>query len=248
MWIHQWAAGVLFLSMAIAEQARCDSPAAASKRFETAELLARQEAAGEPYMEFLDQPSMSAGLYHLDAGATDRQNPHTLDEIYYVISGRAKLAVEDQDLDVQPGGVLFVAAGAEHRFHTIREALDLVVVFSKQRPSAGVQWRSFTAAEIVAPRNASQNIWNPFLQVATMGFGMYLLPQAVGGDQTLVHPWDELNLVTAGAGRFTAGTETHPIQSGTILFVSREVGHYFHDLASDLEVLILWEGPDPGHD
>ena len=50
--------------------------------YEMAEVSARREQAGAPYLEFLRVPSLSAGLYVLPAGGVDRQRPHAEDEIY----------------------------------------------------------------------------------------------------------------------------------------------------------------------
>jgi mannose-6-phosphate isomerase-like protein (cupin superfamily) len=38
--------------------------------------------------------------------------------------------VAGEDRPVQPGTFMFVAAGAEHRFHSITEELELLVVFA----------------------------------------------------------------------------------------------------------------------
>lgn len=78
---------------------------------------------------------MSAGLYVLPAGGTDQQKPHQEDEIYYVLSGRARVKLrdasgKDQDLAVSPGDVIFVPARQEHRFHSISEELRLLVFFA----------------------------------------------------------------------------------------------------------------------
>ena len=48
---------------------------------------ADQAAGGRLYHEFLRVPDLSAGLYVLEAGATDPQSPHTEDELYYVVAG-----------------------------------------------------------------------------------------------------------------------------------------------------------------
>ena len=58
--------------------------------YDLAELLAAHEDAGDLYHEFLRVPDLSAGLYLLSAGAVDPQQPHTEDEVYYVISGRGQ--------------------------------------------------------------------------------------------------------------------------------------------------------------
>ncbi len=81
------------------------------------------------YRSFLDRDGMSAGVYILPAGAIDRQQPHDRDEIYYVLSGRAQLVVEEDTLNVYPGAALFVAADAKHSFVNISERIELLVAF-----------------------------------------------------------------------------------------------------------------------
>ncbi len=73
---------------------------------------------------------MSCGLYRLRAGEHDPQSPHDRDEVYYVIEGRATLAMTNEELAASPGATLFVPAGAEHRFVNITEDLLLLVMFS----------------------------------------------------------------------------------------------------------------------
>jgi mannose-6-phosphate isomerase-like protein (cupin superfamily) len=73
---------------------------------------------------------MSAGLYVLPAGAKDPQLPHHEDEMYYVISGRARFRAADEDRDVSAGSILFVAAEVEHRFYDIEQELSVLVFFA----------------------------------------------------------------------------------------------------------------------
>src|SRR4029079_3854852 len=105
--------------------------------FEMAELVAWREQTGELYHEFLRRPSMSLGLYVLDAGADDPQSPHDEDEVYYVVAGRAAITVAGERRDVVAGSVVFVPAGAEHRFHDIAERLELLVVFAPAQSGSG---------------------------------------------------------------------------------------------------------------
>ena len=83
-----------------------------------------------PYREFLRVPAMSAGIYVLAPGATDRQTPHREDEIYYVARGRGKVRIGAAEQSVSPGSIVFVEAGCEHRFLDITEQLVLLVVFA----------------------------------------------------------------------------------------------------------------------
>jgi mannose-6-phosphate isomerase-like protein (cupin superfamily) len=89
-----------------------------------------REAAGKRYLEFLRIPAMSAGVYTLPAGGTDPQSPHEEDEMYYVVRGRARMKVAGEDQPVEAGGIIFVAANVEHRFHTIEEELVVLVFFA----------------------------------------------------------------------------------------------------------------------
>jgi mannose-6-phosphate isomerase-like protein (cupin superfamily) len=100
------------------------------ERFESAALMAQQMVAGEPYLEFLRRDTLSAGLYVLEAGGEDKQQPHREDEVYYVIEGRAVLEVNGEQRPVQPGSVVFVAAGVAHRFHSIASKLSVLVLFA----------------------------------------------------------------------------------------------------------------------
>jgi mannose-6-phosphate isomerase-like protein (cupin superfamily) len=86
--------------------------------------------AGELYREFQRADTMSAGLYVLEAGGADPQSPHAQDEIYYVVSGRARFTSGGEQRAVAAGDVLFVPAREEHRFHAIEERLSLLVVFA----------------------------------------------------------------------------------------------------------------------
>ena len=98
--------------------------------FDLADLLAAQNQSNERYFEFLRQPSLSLGVYRLPTGRVDPQSPHTEDEVYYVISGRASIRVGDEDRAVGQGSIVFVAANVKHYFHSIDEDLVVLVFFA----------------------------------------------------------------------------------------------------------------------
>lgn len=105
--------------------------------FETSDVLKRRRESGELYLEFLTASTMSVGVYELAAGSDDPQRPHMEDEIYYVLDGRGRIRVGDDDSEVNPGSVIFVAAGQPHKFHSITEDLRFLVVFAPARGSGG---------------------------------------------------------------------------------------------------------------
>ena len=97
--------------------------------WEFTDIEAARASSGRQYHEFLRVPDISAGIYTLEAGATDPQQPHTEDELYYVVAGRGVITVGDETRPVVPGSVVFVAAAVPHRFHDIAERLELLVMF-----------------------------------------------------------------------------------------------------------------------
>jgi mannose-6-phosphate isomerase-like protein (cupin superfamily) len=98
------------------------------------EIAEQRAQSGKPYLEFLRLPAMSAGLYVLAAGATDRQKPHREDEMYYVVRGRARFKAgpdeAEEDREVSAGSLIFVAAEVGHRFYDISEELEVLVFFA----------------------------------------------------------------------------------------------------------------------
>lgn len=103
--------------------------------FELADLVARRAASGRPYLEFLSVPDLSLGLYVLEPGEPDRQQPHGEDEVYVVMAGRGRITVGGEVAAVGPGSVVFVAATVPHRFHDITEELRLLVAFGPAEAS-----------------------------------------------------------------------------------------------------------------
>jgi mannose-6-phosphate isomerase-like protein (cupin superfamily) len=98
--------------------------------FQIGPLIEQQSQAGKAYLEFLRVPSLSMGVYRLPADGVDPQSPHTEDEVYYVVSGKAQLQVGAEDRSVGAGSIVFVAAHVPHRFHSIAEDLTVLVFFA----------------------------------------------------------------------------------------------------------------------
>lgn len=87
---------------------------------------------GEPnqYREHLRVPDLSVGTYCIPVGGKDGQEPHSEDEVYVVMRGRATLVCEGVEHAVGPGTVVHVPAGEDHRFVDVSEDLSVVVVFA----------------------------------------------------------------------------------------------------------------------
>ena len=102
------------------------------------ELLAQLPAAptpaypeGTPFARALAHGTMRVELYApgSNADGRDRQQPHAQDELYVVQRGTATLRISSQSLGAAPGDVLFVPAGAEHRFEHFTPDFATWVIF-----------------------------------------------------------------------------------------------------------------------
>jgi len=92
--------------------------------------LRERAASDKRYREFLRVPAMSAGVYVLKAGEKDLQSPHREDELYYVVSGKARMKAGGEEQALSAGSIIFVGANVEHRFYDIEEDLTLLVFFA----------------------------------------------------------------------------------------------------------------------
>lgn len=134
---------ILFLSLTLLiwSFTQSDKPAATDipvnddlEHFAMQTLLDSLKASDRPYLPFLTRSTLRCGIYRLEAGATDGQSPHREDEVYYVLSGKSRFKVGEEDVFIQSGDVLFVAANATHQFYDITEDLELLVFFSRKDP------------------------------------------------------------------------------------------------------------------
>lgn len=98
--------------------------------FDLNDLAADSERTGQRWREFLRVPSLSMGLYRLKAGQADEQQPHTEDEVYLVVCGKASFRSGGRDQAVATGSLIFVEWASEHRFVDITEDLTVLVFFA----------------------------------------------------------------------------------------------------------------------
>jgi quercetin dioxygenase-like cupin family protein len=82
------------------------------------------------YREFLRVPALSLGLYRHPPGIEVPQQPHTEDEVYYVIAGAGKIEIAGQDRAVEAGAVVYVPAQVPHHFHSVTTELTVLVLFA----------------------------------------------------------------------------------------------------------------------
>ena len=104
---------------------------------------------------------------------------------------------------------------------------------------------AFEVADLLAARRAGTELYHEFLRVPALSAGVYELP-AGGSDPQDPHHEDEVYVVLAGEAAITVGDERRPVRSGSVVFVAAGVPHRFHDIASDLAVLVVFAPAETG--
>lgn len=210
--------------------------------FTLQELIGQQVQSQKRYLPFLNQETISAGIYELKKGDVDQQQPHDKDEIYFILEGSSDFNVEKETSQVNTGDVLFVKAHLNHSFSNITEDLKILVWFSgSPQTDHDFMWKMWSGEGMAAMNDPQKNTWNVFLEVPTMITGLYSLPQKIGGDSVLTHQVDEINYVIKGKAKFAIGEEVIEVNPGSLVWVKAGIGHRFFDLEQDFEVYIMFE-------
>ncbi len=97
--------------------------------FQLSELLARAETGRVRFHEFLRTPSLSCSVYHIPAGSKEMESAHEEDELYFVLEGRGRLRIEEEEHIVEKGTLMYVHAASEHTFFDIEEDLTALAFF-----------------------------------------------------------------------------------------------------------------------
>jgi mannose-6-phosphate isomerase-like protein (cupin superfamily) len=95
------------------------------------------------------------------------------------------------------------------------------------------------AATYSIPEPGEQVHWVEHLRSADLSLGTYCIP-AGGTDIQDPHTEDEIYYVASGHALFTCGERTVPVGPGSTLFVAANELHRFHDITTDLAVLVFF--------
>lgn len=82
---------------------------------------------GERFAHVLSHGTMTVELYA--PIGHDPQTPHDQDELYFVAGGSSEFLLKDERMQVTSGDVIFVPAGAVHRFENFSDDFMTWVVF-----------------------------------------------------------------------------------------------------------------------
>ena len=101
--------------------------------YELKDLLSNLDQAHDYSLQFHNTKSIIAGIIRLHPGENDYQEPHSLDEIYYIIEGDGYIEINHQNHPIKKGAVIFIPANAQHRFIENKKVLVILYVFAGLR-------------------------------------------------------------------------------------------------------------------
>lgn len=101
------------------------------KVFELQDLVSRLEKEGGYFLDFLKVRDLEAGVIVLHPGEEDTQEPHSADELYYVIEGSGFMQLGKNKKSVKKGSIIFVPAKMHHRFYGNKEDLIVLYMFAE---------------------------------------------------------------------------------------------------------------------
>lgn len=85
--------------------------------------------AGEHAVQLLQRGSLDVRFAGAPRVPPTETTPHAQDEVYVIVRGRGVLFHDGRRDPFEPGDLLFVAAGTEHRFENYSDDLAVWVIF-----------------------------------------------------------------------------------------------------------------------
>jgi mannose-6-phosphate isomerase-like protein (cupin superfamily) len=101
--------------------------------FPLQQALARLDGDKIEFLRLLRTGAFDISLYRPDG--IDRQTPHQRDEAYIVATGTGMFEYADMQRPVGPGDLVFVEAGAAHRFLAFSDDFSTWVIFFGAPPA-----------------------------------------------------------------------------------------------------------------
>lgn len=99
--------------------------------------------------------------------------------------------------------------------------------------------QAFEFLELVRQQSRSGKPYFEFLHVPDLSVGVY---QLLVGDTDIQSPHteDEVYYVAEGRAEIKVGDENRQVQSGSVVYVPKNVVHRFHSIKEDLIVLVFF--------
>src|SRR5215218_2890200 len=92
-------------------------------------VIAELDATNGYFLNVFKSKGLDVGILRLRKGETDAQEPHSVDEVYFVIEGTGHIEIEDKMKPVNRADFIFVPANVPHRFVVGNKDLIMLYFF-----------------------------------------------------------------------------------------------------------------------
>lgn len=82
------------------------------------------------FLDFLHNNSFEVGVLRLNPGQKDTQDPHSKDELYFIVEGEGYINMAEKNHKIKKGSCIFVPSKTRHYFHGNKERLVVLYIFN----------------------------------------------------------------------------------------------------------------------
>lgn len=99
--------------------------------------------------------------------------------------------------------------------------------------------KTFELGQLLEQQQQSGKLYLEFLRVPDLSMGLYVLKTG-GKDPQQPHQEDEVYYIAQGKGEIFVDGKNQDVQAGSVVYVAKQVKHYFHSITEDLYILVFF--------
>ena len=100
------------------------------KIIEIRKLYSKMDLDNSGFLTFFDLEHLQAGILRLRLGEIDTQEPHSTDEVYFVLEGDGSIEIGNKSYEIKKDLFIYVPAEVKHRFHGNTQEILVLYFFS----------------------------------------------------------------------------------------------------------------------
>ncbi|MFB5600639.1 MAG: cupin domain-containing protein [Nitrososphaeraceae archaeon] len=82
------------------------------------------------FIDLLKTTNMEVGIINMKKNQKDIQQPHDVDEIYYIISGVGSLEINGNKNDISTGKIIYIPRKLPHSFNALSDELIVLYILA----------------------------------------------------------------------------------------------------------------------
>ena len=100
------------------------------KIIEIRNLYSKMHLDNSDFLTFFDLEQLQAGILRLRPGEIDTQEPHSKDEVYFVLEGDGFIEIGNKSHEIKKDLFIYVPSEVKHRFHGNTQEILVLYFFS----------------------------------------------------------------------------------------------------------------------